>query len=219
MNPNNRLEGIRRILDCREDMSDYLFHFTKGPNAFETLCKILTDGKLVDINNRGFLCFTEAPLSLLQPMFHYFMYRFPYNPKYAPYGIGVSKKHFFELGGRPVIYGTMEEKQLLPDSLEWRFEEMNLPIPDFSWLREWRIKRQQLSFSNTGIIVITNSEEEQTLLCHKLVDNTPEDYSENDGAFIDIEREWIGVSMESIRDFNSKHDLWELILSQLEDMS
>lgn len=214
-----KVEGRNKIVDSREDMSDFLFHFTKGPNSFETLCKILSDGKLIDINNTGCICFTEAPLSMLQPMFDYFLRAYPENPQYAPYGIGINKRSFFEKGGRPVIYGSKEEKLLLDKSIQWRFEEMNLPIPDFSWLREWRIQRHEIKFSPRGILVITNTEDEQTQLCHKLIDNTPEYYSEKDGAFIDIEREYLGVSMESLRDFNSKHDLIELLLSQLEDMS
>ena len=213
-----KLEGRNKIVDSREDMSDFLFHFTKGPNSYETLCKILSDGKLIDINNTGFICFTEAPLSMLQPMFEYFMRQYLDNPKFAPYGIGVSKKKFFELGGRPVIYGTKEEKDLLDPSIHWRFEEMNLPIPDFSWLREWRINKREIKFSPKGILVITNTEDEQTTLCHKLIDNTPEDYFENDGAFIDIERGYPGVSMEKLKDFNSKHDLLDLLMSQLDQM-
>ena len=213
------MEGIKRITNLREDMSDFLFHFTKGPNAFETLCGILEEGKLRDTNNRGYLCFTETPLSLLIPLFEYFTKRYPGNPMYAPYGIGVKKSRFFELGGRPVIYGKEEEKQFLDKSIQWRFEEMRLPYRDFSWLREWRIKRNKLSFSNSGIMVITKTNEEQLLLCHKLVDNTPKDYKENDGAFFDIEREYLGVSMEDIISFNSKNDLINLLVAQQEEMS
>ena len=107
---------------------------------------------------------------------------------------------------------------LLDPSIRWRFEEMNLPIPDFSWLREWRINKPNIKFSPKGILVITNTEDEQMTLCHKLIDNTPEDYLENDGAFIDIEREYLGISMERLKDFNSKHDLLDLLMSQLDEM-
>ena len=218
MNRDRKIIGTQRILDLREDMSDYLFHFTKGPDAFETLCKILSDGKLIDINNRGYISFTESPLSMLQPMLEYFVSKYPKNPKYAPYGIGINKRLFFDNGGRPVIYGSKDEKQLLDRSIEWRFEEMNLPIPNYSWLREWRIQKHEITFSPKEIIVITMTDDEQLVLCHKIKDYTPEWYTENDGAFFDIEREYYGVSMEGIKLFNSKHDLKELLISQKEEM-
>ena len=144
--------------------------------------------------------------------------RYPDNPKYAPYGIGVNKRAFFEKGGRPVIYGSKKEKFLLDKSIHWRFEEMNLPILDYSWLREWRIQKHEIALSPKGIMVITKTDDEQLTLCHKLKDYTPKEYTENDGAFIDIEREYFGVSMEGIKRFNSKHDLKELLIYQKEEM-
>lgn len=212
------MNGIKRIINLREDMSDFLFHFTKGQNAFDTLGEILKDGQLRDINNRGYFCFTETPLSLLVPLFEYFTKEYPNNPMFAPYGIGVKKSTFFALGGRPVIYGKKKEENLLDESIRWRFEEMRLPYRDFSWLREWRIKGDKLSFSNTGIMVITKTNEEQSLLCCRLVDNAPKDYEGNDGAFVDIEREYLGVSMEDIISFNSKDDLIDLLISQQEEI-
>ena len=67
-------------------------------------------------------------------------------------------------------------------------------------------------------MVITKTDGEQCELCHKLIDNTPDWYKEKDGAFFDIEREYYGVSLEQIRQFNSKRDLTELLISQKEDM-
>lgn len=81
---------LLQILASREDLSDYLFHFTRGKKAFETLEKILNDGKLKDVYKRGYLCFTEAPLTTLYNMFQIFE-RYD-NPMYAPYGIGLKKK-------------------------------------------------------------------------------------------------------------------------------
>ena len=52
-------QTLLNILASREDISDYLFHFTKGKNAFETLTAILNDGILKDVNNQGYLCFSE----------------------------------------------------------------------------------------------------------------------------------------------------------------
>ena len=39
---------LKAILAAREDISDYLFHFTRGSKAFETLLRILADGELKD---------------------------------------------------------------------------------------------------------------------------------------------------------------------------
>ena len=43
-----RKDGIKNIMNKREDLSVFLFHFIKGPNAFETLSKILRDGAIKD---------------------------------------------------------------------------------------------------------------------------------------------------------------------------
>lgn len=41
------------ILDSRYDLSDYLFHFTRGNYAKNTLNKILRDKKLLDVRNKA----------------------------------------------------------------------------------------------------------------------------------------------------------------------
>lgn len=212
------LDGTKKIISTREDLSDYLFHFTKGPDAFNTLCEILRSGEIKDIKKRGFLCFTETPLSMLRPMFEYYTHNFPDNPQLAPYGIGINKNLFFQKGGRPVIYGAKDEKKLLDSSIHWRFVETNLPIPDFSWLREWRIKRSKISFSNKGVIVITNTESEQDILGHELKNYSPYNYPDKEGIFLDIRRVYLGVSMEKIKEFNTKQDLQDLLTLQLEDI-
>ena len=66
---------------------------------------------------------------------------------YAPYGIAIKKQHLFQLGARPVIYGTIEEKDTLLESIKWRFEEYIPNIKDFTWLREWRLKSNLLDFN------------------------------------------------------------------------
>lgn len=218
MDINQRLFGLKKILDTREDMSDLLFHFTKGPNAFDTLCQILTSGKLKS-NHKGHICFTETPLKLLLPLFEYFIREHPSDPMYAPYGIGINKKSFFEQGGRPVIYGSLNEKSLLNKSIQWRFQELVIPLPDFSWLREWRINKNEIKFSPRGIMIITKTEEELNSLCNILVDNTPEDYINKDGAFFDIERKYMGVSMEALTRIDSKHDLTKILRTQLDELS
>ena len=46
---------LKAILAAREDISDYLFHFTRGSKAFETLLRILADGELKDIKRNGYI--------------------------------------------------------------------------------------------------------------------------------------------------------------------
>ena len=43
-------QTLLKIRELREDISEYLFHFTKGEDAFETLQKILDEGKLRSFN-------------------------------------------------------------------------------------------------------------------------------------------------------------------------
>ena len=45
------------ILKSREDLSDYLYHFTKGAYAKQTLLKIADDKALKDVGNKGVICF------------------------------------------------------------------------------------------------------------------------------------------------------------------
>ena len=62
-------QTLLKIIASREDISDYLFHFTKESNAFDSLLKITEDRQLKDIKNNGVICFTEAPITLLKSMF------------------------------------------------------------------------------------------------------------------------------------------------------
>jgi len=128
---------LLQILHSREDISDYLFHFTKGATAFDSLQQIITDSAIKDIKGNGYICFTESPLVLLKGMFDLFD---RYNePMYAPYGIAIKKEILFASGARHVIYGSSEERGVLPETLRWRFVEYSPNIKDFTWLREWRL--------------------------------------------------------------------------------
>lgn len=191
---------LLHIMASREDVSDYLFHFTKGKKAFETLEAILNDGKLKDVNKRGYLCFTEAPLTTLFNMFQIFE-RYD-SPMYAPYGIGIKKNLLFNEGCRPVIYGTKEDFGTFPKHLYWRCEEYMPGIKDYSWLREWRIKSESYNLPEDSII-ITKTECEQILLM-KDTDVIDFDGDIEDGEYHGyvtggFQRVYKGVSMEDIR--------------------
>ncbi len=66
MNPR-----IKIFNDIREDISDYLFHFTKGEDALFILDKIINDGAIKDVNNNGYICFTETPIYMLENYFKF----------------------------------------------------------------------------------------------------------------------------------------------------
>lgn len=143
----------------REDMSDFLIHFTKGDDlqgAYQNLKSIIDQSvvhgsslKIRDGSNC--VCFSEAPLSslksgLLNPSF--------YSP-YSPFGIITTKEHIFSLGGRPVIYQPESEFYQLSADNSWRHMRYEPPSVDFTWEREWRLKTGGYRFrpDNTQIIV------------------------------------------------------------------
>lgn len=144
----------------RADLSTDLVHWIKADSdeeAFETLKRIVSERALIggDGHIRGgyhCVCFTEAPES----MFHQ-----TGDNRYRPFGIRVSKKWLFSLGGRPVIYQPDAEFNLLCESQKWRHVryEPDLEDPiDFSWEREWRIQKQELELpSGEARIIVPDS--------------------------------------------------------------
>ena len=210
---------LEQIIKSREDISDYLFHFTKGKSGFNTLFKVLSDGQLKDMNNNGYLCFTEAPLTSLYNMFQIFE-RYE-EPLYAQYGIGIKKEMLYKCGARPVIYGTCDDFKLLPEDLKWRFEEYIPNIKDYTWLREWRLKQKMYVLCKEDIIVITKRKSDK--LCLMKDTGEPFDFDgdiddgelhgEVTGEFMRIYKM---VSLEEIRDicFLSKSVLDKLLSNQ-----
>lgn len=137
----------------RNDISDKLVHFTSGDtldDAFARLSQIVNERILRGGNGmiRGgyqCVCFTEAPLASLQGGL--------VNPdaysRYSPFGVLFDKAEIFRLGGRPVIYQSDPEFQLLPNELRWRhmrYEPDADPPVDFCWEREWRVQTDSLEF-------------------------------------------------------------------------
>lgn len=147
----------------RDDMSTRLIHLTRdhegGPTASETLRAILEEGKLRGgtgeiFNGIRCVCFSEAPISKLgtilqKPSVHGF--------PYGPYGVMVSKEWLFRQGGRPVIYQTDQEVEILPPELHFRHKVYNPPAVDFTWEREWRIEAFDLELDpdETTVIIPT----------------------------------------------------------------
>jgi hypothetical protein len=147
----------------RRDISDKLVHFTSGESeeeAFQRLRNIMEERRILGTSEKirgGYkcVCFTEAPLTILPGGL--------VNPdaysRYRPFGIMVEKRWLFEKGGRPVIYQTDEDFNILPEEIRWRhvrYEPNRDPPIDFTWEREWRIKCEFLTIapSYAGIVVL-----------------------------------------------------------------
>lgn len=152
----------------RDDLSDRLIHLTRGngtdaeknrEEAVNNLESILQSGALK--GGDGFIkgkyrcvCFSEAPVSKLP----YIMANAPAHKfKYEPYGVMVDKRWFYKQGGRPVIYGSEDEFERLPEDMKHRHVQLRLDAPydiDFTWEREWRLKTDALALDPARVTVI-----------------------------------------------------------------
>lgn len=143
----------------RADLSEHLVHWIKGDTeaqAFAVLRQIVSEQRLIGGTGciRGgyqCACFTEAP----EAAFHQILGR------YRPFGVRVSKRWLFAQGGRPVIYQSAAEFELLPEALRWRFvryEPDGAPPIDFSWEREWRIHTSELHLPAEEVTVVVPHE-------------------------------------------------------------
>lgn len=212
---------LLEILNSRQDISDYLFHFTKRRDAIDSFKSILLDNAIKDIKGVGYLCFSETPLTMLPSMFKIFeKYE---DPLYAPFGIGIKKDVFYKAGGRPVIYGDQEEKLMLPEKLKWRFVYMHPDRYDYSWLREWRIpcSKYELNFKDSFAVV---GRKDDVFNMHSLflelddidIDSQPEDGGVLTEYIASFTRKYKVVSMEEIEEVNNmtKQELTELLNNQ-----
>lgn len=211
---------LLKILASREDISDYVFHFTSGATALSTLRKILHDNAIIDVKAKGYICFTDAPITMLPDMFEIF--KGYSKPMYAPYGIGIKKDEFFKFGGRPVIYDTRKGLSELPHSMSWRGVEYIPNEHDYSWLREWRINSRKVDLTKVPYIIITNTYEEAFDQGFSLDNFEPISKSENIGdhrgliANGKFKRDNYSISLEEIKEANgmTKKGLQDLIAKQ-----
>ena len=214
-------QTLLKILRSREDLSNYVLHFTKHRNAYETLKNILEDERIKDINNNGYICFSESPLPSLPSMFKLFKkYK---DPMYAPYGIGIQKDVFWKMGGRPVIYGEQEEYNHLTPELKWRFQILQPNNYDFSWLREWRIPVAEIDLSKIDCFIVVDTLNDVESLHHLIFDlgdiegdAQPEDGMCHVKYLGYFTRKYKIISMEEIESINnmSKNDLEKLLQEQ-----
>lgn len=209
------------INNHREDISNYLFHFTKGDNALGKLQKILSEDALRDTKGNGYLCFTETPIYMLGDFFEYVCKKYTTPTLLAPYGIGIKKDLLFKNGARPVIYGISEEKDLLPKELQWRHVDLNLPDYDFSWMREWRYPLKDgkvgVRLPQNDVIVVTRYADEQILFYDMEIDN-PDWYEQIDDSMVDFKQKYVGIAFEDIKKYNTKQKLEEFFQQQIKDM-
>lgn len=207
-----------KILQSREDISDYLFHFTKGSGALETLKTIISDRKVKDIKKCGYICFTEAPVTMLSDMFK--LFKNYDKPMFAPYGIGLKKNYLHELGARPVIYSDKSDLDKLKSiELDWRFEEYAPNVHDFSWLREWRAPQKEIELTSDNCVVVTLKKEEQEILMYFNdidFDGCIEDGDFHGYAVGDFIQTFKHISIEEIDEHNnlSKYQLENIISNQ-----
>lgn len=207
-----------QILASREDISNYMFHFAKWSRAKDTLQRIIECEAIKDINERGYICFTEANITMLSEMFKIFD-RWN-DPMYAPYGIGIERRYFIEhLGGKPAIYGDLEDKKRICPRLWWRFVDFN--PKDFTWLREWRVPSNEIILDSKHFIVITKRQDEFKEMLYDGVGSISVETDFSDGQFHTsyIGQEMYklkGVSLEEIDKTNhlSKAEFQQLIDSK-----
>nr|WP_315396814.1 hypothetical protein [uncultured Sphingobacterium sp.] len=110
------------------------------------------------MKTRGFICLTEAPITLLTEMFA--LFNNYDNPMYAQYGIAIKKDYLFKQGARLVIYGTIDDRNQLGETLKWRFQEYIPNLKDYSWLREWRINEKEIQLDASNCFIITKTKQE-----------------------------------------------------------
>ena len=211
MNPSENL------VKNRNDLSPYLFHFTKGKDAkdaYNNLVNILNQLKLTS-NTHDYICFTETPITHFRENLLY-MNSF-YKPMLSFYGIGFRRDLLIkDFGAKSVIYGDkMDEANLKKIDMGWRFEELNVLTHDFTWLREWRI-RYEFDFSSISpedIIIIAKTDDEVRSLCSlQELEDIDYEYEPEIGEctmwpmFSNL-RGWKGISIEHVEKLASDKEV------------
>ena len=215
MNPSSNLT------QNRNDLSPYLFHFTKGEKAFETLLMIFQE-LMLKSKTHEYICLTETPITqFIENLIYMNRYN---NPMFSMYGIGFNRDLLIsKYGARPVIYGNNEDLDKLKKiDMDWRFELLNIDYHDFTWLREWRI-RNEFDFSKISpndIIIIAKTKDELEQICavHELEDLDFEYEPEIGECTIypiySVIRGWKGISIDDLMTYKSDKEVYKKALSQ-----
>lgn len=215
-------ELAKRISLVRRDMSSLLFHFTRrteNESASSVLDKILSKGKLhgtsKSTDSDKFICFTEAPIQECNSIFSLVSIATlaEHLPRYEPYGVAVSKKWLYEKGGRHVIYDHPDERSDISKSQLYRFAPYDPENgKDFTWEREWRIKKDELELDPEHTLVIVPTSKEAFEVVYKYAsvgivgheyEYDSDDWDNPNAAYITEAHEvqehianWLAVSLE-----------------------
>lgn len=142
------------------------------------------------------------------------------NPMYSAYGFGIKKDRFYELGGRSVIYGPKCDcENLKKIGMDWRFEEFIPNERDYSWLREWRLKENEINLDTDNWITVVSKKQDEIETVLEL-DDVVVDGDVSDGEFVayyygKYERLFNCVNIEEIKRTKSlSSDDLDKLLSQ-----
>lgn len=173
----NQQQWINHI-SCRSDFTSRVTHLTRrtdDKNAFEVLCNILDEKTIHASDVSGYIrngnkavCFQDVPLhSLTENVRYEEEYGISHAQsnkakfRYEAFGLRFNKGNLFVKGGRPVIYGTDEELDGMPENEQWRCVKIDIRNPeniiDWTHEREWRIKGN-LHFEYSEIEVVVGCE-------------------------------------------------------------
>jgi hypothetical protein len=170
-------------------------------NALEN---ILLERRLVGSNAyiRGghrCVCFTEAPISEVVSLFRLseLAAEGGLRPKYEPYGVAVTKEWLFARGGRPAIYQSDAEYELLPEAIRYRHVRYDPTAGiDFTWEREWRLCADELQLEPQHTLVVVPSSAEAFEIMYAYADWQADYDREGNPENAYPEPEWMAVSLE-----------------------
>lgn len=208
---------LKLLNGLREDLSGWLVHFVQGTDieAQQTLVSILKQKVLRSFKDPAVISFSESPVREWNKTFSLFTkYK---KPRFAPYGIAVRKEWLFERHGRPAIYGPKCERSLVPESLQFRYVDFDMPSLDFTWQREWCIAADRLELDPNETVVIVPDEMNAFELTCKI--EVEEEY-DGPGETIThghLMREWLAVPLDKLAAFKGPTDegIDELIKNQV----
>ena len=173
----NQERWIKHI-SCRSDFTSRVTHLTRRTDektAFEVLCNILDSKTIIASDSSGYIrngtravCFQDVPLHSLAENIRYEDEHRGFHTqsnkekiRYEAFGLRFNKGNLFAKGGRPVIYGTDEELDNMPENEQWRCVKIDIRNPeniiDWAHEREWRLKGD-LHFEYNEIDVIVGCE-------------------------------------------------------------
>jgi len=116
-----------------------------------------------------------------------------YYSRYSPFGLIFTKQWVFEQGGRPVIYQSSAEYDLLPEELRWLHVRYEPPVVDFTWEREWRVHCAELSFDPSVAALVVPS--------RACVDELIEDHDDRQVANCYAYAEALGMGEDEARQY------------------